>query len=261
MSETEATGVTDESASATAVAADATEHTAIAVVDSVEEAIGGAEKWVDDFQRTVKESKDSAIRSARSLRENSTSQFRSIQDFIPHALTQYKTYENAFFSKVTEELIYAKEHPAAAAGIGLAAGLVLMRGPRRFLFRHTLGRFQSEEAQFLKAEKHVQELNMSVDLMKKESRKLLERSALAEKDMKRGLSELMDSGNNIHRLANSVHKVECEATDLMDGLRQIPGREAIKLRAEVASMTSLLRQKRIALNKRIMRMSELGVPV
>lgn len=32
---------------------------------------------------------------------------------------------------------------------------------------------------------------MSVDLMKKESRKLLERTALAEKDMKRGLSELM----------------------------------------------------------------------
>jgi len=24
-----------------------------------------------------------------------------LQDFIPHALTQYKTYENAFFSKVT----------------------------------------------------------------------------------------------------------------------------------------------------------------
>ncbi|KAL0763249.1 hypothetical protein Bca101_079400 [Brassica carinata] len=227
MSETEAAGVTDDYSPS------------IGAVDSVEEAIGGAEKWVDGFQRTVKESTDSAIRSARSLRENSTSQFRSIQDLIPHALTQYKTYENAFFSKVTEELINAKEHPAAAAGIGLAAGL----------------------AQFLRAEKHVQDLNMSVDLMKKESSKLLERSALAEKDMKRGLSELMNSGNNIHRLAKSVHKVECEAAGLMDGLRQIPGREAIKLRAEVASMTSLLRQKRIALNKRIMGMSELGVPV
>ncbi|KAL0891077.1 hypothetical protein Bca101_015060 [Brassica carinata] len=267
MSETEATGVTDESAPANATVADATEHTSIVVVDSVEEA---TEKWVDGFQRTVKESTDSAIRSARSLRENSTSQFHSIQDFIPHALTQYKTYENAFFSKVTEGLINAKEHPAAAAGIGLAACLVLMRGPRRFFFRRTLGRFQSEEAQFFRAEKHVQELNMSVDLMKKESSKLLERSALAEKDMKRGLSELMllrtvticrDSGNNIHSLAKSVHKVECEAADLMDGLRQIPGREAIKLRAEVASMTSLLRQKRIALNKRIMGMSELGVSV
>ncbi|CAN7081755.1 unnamed protein product [Brassica oleracea var. botrytis] len=261
MSEAEAAGVTDDYSPATAISSDATEHASIGAVDSVEEAIGGAEKWVDGFQRTVKESTDSAIRSARSLRENYTSQFRSIQDLIPHALTQYKTYENAFFSKVTEELINVKEHPAAAAGIGLAAGLVLMRGPRRFLFRRTLGRFQSEEAQFLRAEKHVQELNMSVDLMKKESSKLLERSALAEKDMKRGLSELMNSGNNIHRLAKSVHKVECEAAGLMDGLRQIPGREAIKLRAEVASMTSLLRQKRIALNKRIMGMSELGVPV
>lgn len=80
MSETEATGVTDEFAPENATAADATEHTSIGVVDSVEEAIGGgAEKWVDGFQRTVKESTDSAIRSARSLRENSTSQFRSIQ--------------------------------------------------------------------------------------------------------------------------------------------------------------------------------------
>lgn len=263
MSETEATGVTDDSAPAieTETVSDAMEHTAIGVVESVEGAIEGAEKWVGDLQRTVKESKDTAMRSARSLRENSTSQFRSIQDFIPHALTQYKTYENAFFSKVTDELIYAKEHPAAAIGIGVAASLVLMRGPRRFLFRNTLGRFQSEEAQFLKAEKHVQELNMSVDLMKKESRKLLERTALAEKDMKRGLSELMNSGNDIHRLAKSVHKAECEAADLMDGLRQIPGRDAIKLRAEVASMTSLLRQKRIALNKRIMGMSDLGVSV
>ena len=58
-----------------------------------------------------------------------------------------------------------------------------------FLFFHPLQ--SCLQAQFLRAEKHVQELNMSVDLMKKESMKLLERSALAEKDMKRGLSELM----------------------------------------------------------------------
>ncbi|CAB79496.1 putative protein [Arabidopsis thaliana] len=266
MSETEATGVTDDSAPAieTETVSDAMEHTAIGVVESVEGAIEGAEKWVGDLQRTVKESKDTAMRSARSLRENSTSQFRSIQDFIPHALTQYKTYENAFFSKVTDELIYAKEHPAAAIGIGVAASLVLMRVALvcvpSLIFTST-SKSSSLQAQFLKAEKHVQELNMSVDLMKKESRKLLERTALAEKDMKRGLSELMNSGNDIHRLAKSVHKAECEAADLMDGLRQIPGRDAIKLRAEVASMTSLLRQKRIALNKRIMGMSDLGVSV
>lgn len=80
MSETEANGVPDNPAPATAaVSADATEHKAIGVIESVEEAVGGAEKWVDDLQRTVKESTDSAMRSARSLRENSTSHFRSIQ--------------------------------------------------------------------------------------------------------------------------------------------------------------------------------------
>lgn len=77
MSETEATGVTDDYSPATSISTDAT----IGAVDSVEEAIGGAEKWVDGFQRTVKESTDSAIRS---LRENSTSQFRSIQ--VYHSL-------------------------------------------------------------------------------------------------------------------------------------------------------------------------------
>ena len=37
---------------------------------------------------------------------------------------------------------------------------------------------------FVKAEKNVKDFNISVDLMKKESKKLLERAELAEKDMK-----------------------------------------------------------------------------
>lgn len=47
------------------------------------------------------------------------------------------------------------------------------------------------QAQFNKTEKNVKELKLSVDLMKKESGKLLERAALAQKDMTRGRSELM----------------------------------------------------------------------
>ncbi|KAG5517788.1 hypothetical protein RHGRI_038229 [Rhododendron griersonianum] len=107
-------------------------------------------------------------------------------------------------------------------------------GSRRFLFRHTFGRLQSEEAQFVRAEKHVKELNLSVDLMKNESRKLLERAALAEKDMRHGQSELMNAGTQIQRLARSVYKVEVQSSDLMDGLRELPGREALRLRAEAS---------------------------
>lgn len=47
------------------------------------------------------------------------------------------------------------------------------------------------QTKFLKAEKNVNELKLSIDLTKRESKKLLERSALAEKEMLQGRSELM----------------------------------------------------------------------
>ncbi|KAF9596259.1 hypothetical protein IFM89_008422 [Coptis chinensis] len=215
----------------------------------------------EDLKRTVVESTDSAIRSARSLHENSSTHLQTLQDSMPKVKSQFKSYEDTFFKKVKDELMSAREHPNVAIGVAVASGLLLMRGPRRFLFRHTLGRLQSEEAQFNRAERNVKDLNLSVDLLKKESTKLLERAALAEKDMKRGHAEVMNAGTDIQRLAKSVYKIESQATDLMDGLREIPGREALKLRAEVASMASFVKQQRIALDKRIGKISDLGVPV
>ncbi|XP_052192324.1 RGS1-HXK1-interacting protein 1 [Diospyros lotus] len=215
----------------------------------------------EDLPRTVVQSTDSAIRSARSLQHNSSTHLRTLRDFFPKIKSHYNAFEDAFFSKVKAELIGAREHPFVAGGVAITTSILLMRGSRRFLFRHTFGRFQSEESQIIKAEKNVKELNLSVDLMKKESRKLLERAALAEKDMKQGHFELMNAGSQIQRRAKSAYKVEVQASELMEGLREIPGREALRLRAEVASMTSILRQQRVAMNKRIMKISELGIPV
>ncbi|XP_062172820.1 RGS1-HXK1-interacting protein 1 [Alnus glutinosa] len=203
----------------------------------------------------------SVIQSTRSLQQNSSAHLRTLQDFVPRAVSRCKSYEDAFFIKIKDELKRAREHPGAAVGVAATAAFLLIPGPRRFLFRHTLGRLQSEEAQFVRAEKNVKELNISVDLMKKESRKLLERAALAEKDMNYGHTELMKAGSEIQDLAESVYAVEAQASDLMDGLREYPGREALKLRAEVASMASLLKQQRDKLHKEIMKISELGVPV
>ncbi|XP_047966550.1 RGS1-HXK1-interacting protein 1 isoform X1 [Salvia hispanica] len=215
----------------------------------------------EDLPRTVQESADSAISSARSLQQSSSTHLRSLQEFVPQIGTRYRYYEEAFFTKVKDELVSLREHPALTAGVVVTSCLLLMRGPRRFLIRKTLGRLQSEEAQFVRAENNVKELSLSVDLMKKESQKLLERSVLAERDMKRGLSDLKDAGTQIQGIARSVYKAETEAADLMDLLREIPGREALKLRADVASMASHLRQQRSAIDKKIGKISELGVPV
>ncbi|KAJ7982659.1 Ankyrin repeat domain-containing protein 2 [Quillaja saponaria] len=184
-----------------------------------------------------------------------------LNGILPQAISHYRTYEDAFFNKVKDELISAREHPAETIGITITAGLLFMRGPRRFLFRHTLGRLRSEEAQYARAEKNVKELNLSVDLMKKESQKLLGRASFAEKDMNYGHNELKNTGTQIQRLAKSVYKAETQVADLMDRLRDTPGREALTLRAEAASMASALKRQRALLNKRILKISELGVSV
>ncbi|XP_028759753.1 RGS1-HXK1-interacting protein 1 isoform X3 [Neltuma alba] len=211
-----------------------------------------------NLQRTVLQS--SPIRAARSLGHNSSTHIRSLQDIFPEVISQYRTYEDAFINKVKEGLMVAREQPTIVIGFALAATLV-MRAPRRFLFRHTLGRLQSEEAQYASAEKNVRDLNLSVDLMRKESKKLLERTALAEKDMRYGHNELVSSGAQIQHLAKSIYKVEAKAADLTDGLRHIPSREALALRAEVASLASILKRQRLVLHRRTMKISELGVPV
>ncbi|XP_031473988.1 RGS1-HXK1-interacting protein 1 [Nymphaea colorata] len=214
-----------------------------------------------DLSRSVFRSTTSAIRSALTNGEFPTLHLQSIQDSIPEVKSWYKDYEDAIVRKVKEELISAREHPSAAAGIAIATGLLLLRGPRRLLFRQTFGRLQSEEAQFLKVERNVTELGQSIDLIKKESKKLRERASFAQEEMNRGHTKLKNAGREIQRLADSVYKMESQALDLVDGLREVPGREALRLRAEVASMASQLKQERTALNKRILKISDYGIAV
>ncbi|CAN1796355.1 RGS1-HXK1-interacting protein 1 [Linum perenne] len=202
---------------------------------------GAGGNWVDDLQRTVVESKESALRSASSFGQSSSIQFHSLQLISPMQTSwDLSSYRLFIFFSPTDGLTTAKEHPAACLGVVLTSSLLLMRGPRRFLLRQTFRRFESEETRFHNAEKNVKDFVTSVDLMKKESKKLLERAALAEKDMKHGHTELRDAGNQIQRLATSAYKVERQATDLVDGLREIPGREALKLRLEVSVLTETL---------------------
>ncbi|KAK9122484.1 hypothetical protein Sjap_012086 [Stephania japonica] len=252
-----------------------------------------SQSWeYEDLKRSVLESTDSALRSARALQQNSSTHLRTFKDFIPQLKSHYHSYEHAFFNTFKDELASAREHPAVAAGVAVMAPLLLLRGPRRFLLRHTLGRLQSEEALFNRADRNVKDLGLSVDLMKKESKKLLERAALAEKEMKHGHQELVSAGNEIQRLAKTVYKIEArvtvkvvfpgwtnhdEITPRFDGRAardtwQRGIKTSCRCKFDVtdfdyilewlaASMLSLVKQQRNSLDKGIMKISELGVAV
>lgn len=61
----------------------------------------GNENWVEDLQRTVIESKDSAIRSARSFQQNSSSHFRSLQVPFPFPFPHLCQFLN-LLSRITK---------------------------------------------------------------------------------------------------------------------------------------------------------------
>ncbi|KAA3485950.1 chromosome-associated kinesin [Gossypium australe] len=213
-----------------------------AATANVPAANSSTKPWVEELPtiESLIDSKDLAIRSAQSLFHNSSTHLRSFQDSLPQASSYYKSYEDAFFSKLKEGVMIAKENPGAAVGITLTAALCLMRvvgivyvvvsrpdqesslailndglPPSSHLAQEGFySVIRWVDFKVRRVEKNVKVLNLSVDLMKKESSKLLERAALAEKDMKRGQKELMNSGGQIHRLAKSVYKVEAEAVGM-----------------------------------------------
>lgn len=202
-----------------------------------------------------------ALRSASSPLANSSWSLRRLQDYIPGVQAQYHTYEDAFVKKVKDLLMIAREHPTETFGVAVAAGFILMQGPRRFLLRNTFGRLMSEQDISAKAELNLKELSQSVEKLKKESKNMLLKASWGEQDLQRGHTKIRAAGREIQRLAKSIYKIESEATDLMDGLRALPSRTALQLRAEVASMASDLKNQRRELNERIMKISELGIRV
>lgn len=218
-----------------------------------------------ELKRTVVESTDSALRSARDqvgeLQAVSTVHYRTMLEYLPKLRSQYSIYEDAFFGKLKEGAVIAREHPLSTCTVAAGIGLLLMRSPRRFLIRHTIGRFQSEESLLASAENKVKDFRQSVELLKNESRKLQERATLAEEEMKRGQMKLKNAGNQIQSLVRSVYKTESQATGLMDSLREIPGREALKLRADVASMAYEAKQQRSALVKQVLKITNNGISV
>ncbi|CAA6661919.1 unnamed protein product [Spirodela intermedia] len=173
----------------------------------------------------------------------------------------YQVYEDAFFKKAKDELLIIREQPTVACGVAIAAGLLLMRGPRRFLFRQTLGRLQDQEAVFAKAVSNAKELEQAVGSVKLETKKLLERASFAEQEIQTGRTKLKDTGRQIQSLVRHINRIESDVTDFMDELREIPDGEALKLRKEVASMMALARRQKAELEKEITEISELGIRV
>ncbi|KQK21887.1 uncharacterized protein LOC100838509 [Brachypodium distachyon] len=190
---------------------------------------------------------------------------RKLQSFSPGLWSHYKAYEDVFVERakvtISDALVLASGHQAEAIGCATVAGFILLRGPRRFLYRNTLGRFKTEKDLLNDAEQSMIEYKTSIENLRKESKYTLDKVVIGESDLQRGRTDLRSTGKQIQSVISSIYKAESTAAGLMDRLRTIPTRQSLELRAEVASMASDLKSQRYVLEERVNRISEYGVRV
>jgi len=210
-------------------------------------------------------STDEAIKTARvqinHLQDASSHHFEAAQKFGNRAKQEYFHYEGLFFNKLKDGVHIAAQNPNVTYGILGVTAIFALRTPRRLLYRHTIGRFQSEQALLARAETKVKEMRQTVDILRNETKKLEERAKLAEEELLRGRTKLKNTGTQLNRLSRSAYKTESSARGLMDNLRDLPGRDALRLRAEVAAMTSEAKQQRNGLDKRVSKIAGYGISV
>lgn len=190
---------------------------------------------------------------------------RKLQSFAPGLWPQYKAYEDVLVERakvtISDALVLASEHQAEAIGCATVAGFILFRGPRRFLYRNTLGRFKTEKDLLNDVEQSMIEYKTSIESLRKDSKYTLDKVVIGESDLQRGRTDLRSTGKQIQSVIRSIYKAESTAAGLMDQLRIIPTRQSLELRAEVASMASDLKNRRHVLEERVNRISEYGVRV
>uniref|UniRef100_A0A0D9VTI1 Uncharacterized protein n=1 Tax=Leersia perrieri TaxID=77586 RepID=A0A0D9VTI1_9ORYZ len=165
---------------------------------------------------------------------------RKLQSFTPGLWSQYKAYEDAFVENakgtISNALVFVNEHQTEAIGCATVAGFILLRGPRRFLYRNTLGRFKTEKDLLNDAEQSMMEYKTSIEQLKKDSKYTLDKIAVGESDLQRGQTDLRFD------------------LLLVPFTRQNP-------QQQVASMASDLKSQRYVLEERINKISEYGVRV
>ncbi|PRW57141.1 Uncharacterized conserved UCP022280 [Chlorella sorokiniana] len=231
--------------------------------------VAAANKAWDDQVKAVTDSAEAAldagiskvsqvVRSgvAEVSRETSAAKTRAEQ-FYQTGVAHYEATEEqalALFRRGVRCIAVDYRQESIAAGVVAAA--VLLPGPRRFLFRHTLGRFRSEEAMFRSAESRYATLRDRVEAQHGELQTLQERLKAAEGEYARSLSNLRSAASDLQGLSSRVHSSSKAANALVRDLRELPSKAALQLRSDAANTAAVAGNQSAAVQKFVKRIAK-----
>ncbi|CAI5458727.1 unnamed protein product [Closterium sp. Yama58-4] len=173
----------------------------------------------------------------------------------------YTQYEDVFFHHLKMGVYLVSEHRVASTAALLSALAFILPGPRKMLYRATFGRFQTPEVLVESAERKLESLKQSVEVFKNDTKKLQERAQMAESEFRSGRDKLKAAGAEMQRLAGSVRAAEKKSLGLRELLKDLPARDSVRLRSELAMATREAQRQLHAINKATVHVARLGIPI
>ncbi|KAK9837098.1 hypothetical protein WJX81_002663 [Elliptochloris bilobata] len=210
---------------------------------------------------------DSGVRAASELllsgAHEAAAQYQATQErserFLDTAVSHYRSTEQAAFDKLKEGVAFVREHQAASTALAAGAALVILPGPRRILWRQTLGRLRSKEAQYQAIETRARQAQETLTQQEAEAVKLEQRLAAAREQYDSGLSKLRSTARQLESLASQVRSTERTGRNLILDLRELPSKQALGLRSEVAMQVAAAKRQAAILDKQVWGLVKKGV--
>lgn len=192
-------------------------------------------------------------------REEYVKAMKSSQSVLDTGIAHYNGLEEQVFYRLRGWVHSAAEHQTATATALTGLALLILPGPRRFLYRHTFGHLKSEEAVLRSAQVRQQSITEALLSDAAEAQKLLQRQAAAEAQYDQGLQKLQATARQLRNLSSKVKGTETAAERLVKTLRELPSKEALALRSEMATKAAAAKQQRAALDRQLWAIANRGI--
>ncbi|GAB2224293.1 hypothetical protein Droror1_Dr00005046 [Drosera rotundifolia] len=213
-------------------------------------------------QQSILETADSAIATTRSrltqIGQTASAHSQQTLELVKGLKDDFDEYEARAFGKIKEGILAA---PVATGAVAAGLGLLLLKGPRRFLYYKTLRLFQSPEASLAKADNEFKELRQTFERLKAESDMLEKKASVGEQELIRGRTKLRQAGTLIHKALYSADKIEKRASGLKDALLELPRSDAVRFRTQVSNLVAEVKQEKRVLSKEVSKISNYGISV
>eukprot|EP00884_Botryococcus_braunii_P022220 jgi/Botrbrau1/8682/Bobra.0087s0035.1 len=231
-------------------------------VDSLQDVREGIWKATEAGQKAAEDTLSAAAKAVKSGAATASEQYEQAyargQTLLDTAVAHTQALEEQIFGKVKEGVDYAMDNKALTYTVLGVAAFVILPGPRRFLFRNTIGRFRSEEAMYKSAEVRAKALAQAVEEQNAEAGKLDLRLAAAIEQWETGRSKVRATARQLQSLQKQARSTEKSGQSLIGLLRELPSKQALALRSEVAKEVAAARAQRSALDKQLWSLTKKG---